>query len=970
MTTLRKFLNDRRVDKESTAPYNLVGWGGDQGKYNVAEDEYDTFLNLLHKHIFGPTPQASNLLERHRDNGPLLVDLDMRYETGGPLVRRFNNENVQNFIAMYAAAMIYFSKVESLPVDLVFYHLEKPSPEKDKDQHKDGVHIQCPNITTTPKYQFALRGFLLTKGIIQQTFGATKLINPPEDCYDEAVIHRNAWFLYGACKPDKPQYRVVKMWKICIADVIESLEGKDPADFDDQIGIVNEIMSEEMIPTDSLGLMKTLSIRRSHHEATPLAIRTLRQAEWDVLIAMWGAGKKKSERPLPVIQHASGGEEQNLMIVEPEESRRVTSKATKGDIVLAFRLCDKCINASRRAGTYQDWVNLAILLKNVAGPDSEEAYKVWCEISRRATSEMKKRDATEAELKEKWNLVRVDSERRLGMGSLHYWAEEDNPEEFKNIMSETITRWILKYAKDTHVSVASCVQEIFRQEFRCSVGLRKGIYEWYQFVKDSHGWKHMRTHTELRAHLSGRVKKEYKRAQRELLKDSDKEEQTKKKKKSDDDDDDDDSEDKLMLEKRKQLLAIETRLEMTPFKDNVMKECQEKFYDEEFLGKLNSVTDILGVANGVLELRYTEGNNTQPRVNFRVGLPDDNISFQMGRMDGNDSICYYPYDPNSQEQKDIMAFFQRIYPDPVLRKYVLTLLSSCLEGSNKEQKFYVMQGKGSNGKSMIEMLMELTFGDYGTSISTAIFTRSKPDSGAANPDIITTKCKRFIHCGEPDDNQKVNTSIMKQWTGGDLIQARGLFSEQDKFRIVGKIFMSCNDLPPISKMDNGTWRRIRVIPHDSTFKDPGDPLIDPSKHIYPKDLNLEAKLRKWRTSFLSLLVHYYDTEYLVNGLVEPDCVMAASNKYKEASDMFMAFFSANFVRELAAGPVLAKEVKTAFREWLREQPKNCDLKINQVMERMKEVCGAGSTEKEFWGIKPIEEDAQDISGAQFIGHMP
>ena len=964
MTTLRKFLNDRRTTSD---PYNLVGWGNDLGKYNVAEDEYDEFLLLLHKHIFGQSPQASNLLERHRDNGPLLVDLDMRYETGGPLVRRFNNDNVQNFIAMYAAAMIYFSKVESLPVDLVFYHLEKPSPEKDKDQHKDGVHIQCPNITTTPKYQFALRGFLLTKGIIQQTFGATKLINPPEDCYDEAVIHRNAWFLYGACKPDKPQYRVVKMWKVCIADVIESLEGKDPADFDDLIEIVKEIMSEETIPTDSLGLMKTLSIRRSHYEATPLGIRALRQAEWDVLISMWGAGKKKSERPLPVIQHASGGEEQNFMIVDSEESRRVTSKATNEDISLAYRLCRECINASRRAGAYQDWVNLAILLKNVAGPQAEEAYKVWCEISQRATSEMKKRDATENELKEKWNLVRVDSERRLGMGSLHYWAEEDNPIHFKKIMSESITRWIIKYGRDTHVSVASCVQEIFRQEFRCSVSLRKGAYEWYQFDKDNHSWKHMRTNTELRARLSGRVKDEYKLAQRKLLTMPDVEEQTKKKKS---DDEDDDSEDKLMLEKRKKLLAIETHLEMTIFKDHVMKECCEKFYDEEFLGKLNSVTDILGVANGVIELRYTGHDSANPRIRFRDGLPDDNISFQMGRMDGNDSICYYPYDPNSQEQKDIMAFFERIYPDPVLRKYVLTLLASCLEGANKEQKFYVMQGKGSNGKSMIEMLMELTFGDYGTSISTAIFTRSKPDSGSANPDIITTKHRRFIHCGEPDDNQKVNTSIMKQWTGGDLIQARGLFSEQDKFRIVGKIFMSCNDLPPISKMDNGTWRRIRVIPHDSTFKDPGDPLIDPSKHIYPKDLNLEAKLRKWRTSFLSLLVHYYDTEYLVNGLVEPDCVMAASNKYKEASDLFMAFFSANFVREVAAGPVMAKEVKNAFRDWMREQPKNCDLKISSVMERMKEVCGLGSTDKEFWGIKPIEEDAEDISGAQFIAHMP
>ena len=964
MTTLRKFLNDRRTTSD---PYNLVGWGNDLGKYNVAEDEYDDFLGLLHKHIFGQSPQASNLLERHRDNGPLLVDLDMRYETGGPLVRRFNNDNVQNFIAMYTAAMIYFSKVESLPVDLVFYHLEKPSPEKDKDQHKDGVHIQCPNITTTPKYQFALRGFLLTKGIIQQTFGATKLINPPEDCYDEAVIHRNAWFLYGACKPDKPQYRVVKMWKICIADVIESLEGKDPADFDDLIGIVNEIMSEEMIPTDSLGLMKTLSIRRSHHEATPLAIRTLRQAEWDGLLAMWGAGKKRSERPLPVIQHVSGGDEKNLMIVDSEESRRVTSKATKKDIALAFRLCYECINASKRAGDYHEWVRMAILLKNIAGRDSEDAFKVWCDISRRATQEVKKPDATDVELEKKWKELRVDSSQRIGMGSLWHWAEKDNPLQYKIIMSETISRWINAFATDTHVSVASCVQEIFRQQFRCSVGQRKGSYEWYQYIEDIHSWKHMHTNTELRAHLSGRVKAEYAFAVGNSFIESGK---AALKKDEKGEDDQQEIERTAADDKRKKLQGIVRQLEMTTFKDHVMKECQEKFYDEEFLSKLDSVTDTLGVANGVLDLRYTDSENSRPYVRFREGMPDDNISFQMGRMDGNDSICYYPYDPNSQEQKDIMAFFERIYPDPVLRKYVLTLLASCLEGANKEQKFYVMQGKGSNGKSMIEMLMELTFGDYGTSISTAIFTRSKPDSGSANPDIITTKHRRFIHCGEPDDNQKVNTSIMKQWTGGDLIQARGLFSEQDKFRIVGKIFMSCNDLPPISKMDNGTWRRIRVIPHDSTFKDPGDPLIDPSKHIYPKDLNLEAKLRKWRTSFLSLLVHYYDTEYLVNGLVEPDCVMAASNKYKEASDLFMAFFSANFVREVAAGPVMAKEVKNAFRDWMREQPKNCDLKISSVMERMKEVCGLGSTDKEFWGIKPIEEDAQDISGAQFIGHMP
>jgi putative DNA primase/helicase len=295
---------------------------------------------------------------------------------------------------------------------------------------------------------------------------------------------------------------------------------------------------------------------------------------------------------------------------------------------------------------------------------------------------------------------------------------------------------------------------------------------------------------------------------------------------------------------------------------------------------------------------------------------------------------------------------------------VITLLSSCLEGANKEQKFYVMQGPGSNGKSMIEQLMENTFGDYGTSLSTTVFTRKKPDSGAANPDIITVKCRRYIHMGEPDDAEKINTSIMKQYSGGDRVAARGLFEDQDKFVITGKIFMSCNDLPTVTKMDNGTWRRIRVIPHVSVFKDPGDSLINPSKNIYEKDLDLENKLRHLRTAFLSLLVHYYDTKYLVHGLREPDCVSAASNRYKEENDIFMVFFNENFVKVPGAGPVMAIDVKKAWREWKRGGNKLCDLKEHQVLERMKETCGSGSTEKEFWGVQIADET--DLSGSRLL----
>ena len=164
-------------------------------------------------------------------------------------------------------------------------------------------------------------------------------------------------------------------------------------------------------------------------------------------------------------------------------------------------------------------------------------------------------------------------------------------------------------------------------------------------------------------------------------------------------------------------------------------------------------------------------------------------------------------------------------------------------------------------------------------------------------------------------------------------------------------------------MDNGTWRRIRVIPHISTFKDPGDPLIDPSKHIYEKDMKLKIKLKNWRVAFLGLLVHYYDTKYLKYGLKEPPCVLAASNKYKERNDVFMSFFNEHYIKQAGAGMVTLKQVRLDFRDWKKKLGREVDLKETSLIERMKAECGNNSTDKEFYGIVPIEEDETDLSGA-------
>jgi P4 family phage/plasmid primase-like protien len=970
LQTLGKFLGDHRCKKDEVSTMTGMG-GGDKGSYHVNDEEYDTFLKLLHNQIWGVGQKAlaSNLIERCREPQhacrPLLVDLDFRYELGAPLNRHFTGEDIQQFIAEYIATMVYFYKIEDLPDDLIFWHLEKPSPVKDKGEHKDGVHIQCANLTTNSKFQFGIRGFMLQQNIIQRLFGDHGMKNSVEDCYDVSVLKSNGWFFYGASKPDMAQYKLIRGWRVLIADLKDALDGGDPALFTELPEIVQGMMTEVAPPKDNLEVMKMLSVRRNHKAVTPLEIRDIRKDEWEELMINWGSGKATAANAAGTIQHVveqpkEADPENQLVVTDTEDGTRVTNPVSDDDVKLCYRLFKECINPEKRAGEYQDWVNCAILLKNVANND--ESYAAWVDLTRRVGNGHKKSSYPESQLRTKWNLIRVDESRKLGMGSLQHWSKQDNKDKYDSILSETLIRWIVNLGRDTHVSIASFVCMMYKQEFRCSYGKTRNN-EWYQYPVLAHSWKAMKTPTELRARLSNAVRGQYWEAEKEAGNKANTQGGAEKSTESD-----------IWSDKKKKIAAIQVKLETTTFKDCVLRECQEKFYDDEFIAKLNSNPYILGVANGVLDLRHHDENG-KPCVLFRDGVPEDNISFQMGRNDPDmEAIPFEIFNPQAptETQRQILEFFERIYPDPILREYVMTLLASCLEGTNKEQRFYVMQGKGSNGKSMIEMLMELTFGDYGTAISTTVFTRKKPDSGSANPDIITIKCRRYIHTGEPDDNEKINTAIMKQYTGGDRVAARGLYGDQDKFSITGKIFMSCNDLPPVSKTDNGTWRRIRVIPHISTFKDPGDPAINPAQHIYEKDLDLENKLRHWRTAFLGILVWYYQEHYLAHGLKEPPSVTAASDKYKQESDMFLGFIGETFVVEPDAGPVSVKDFRMLFTAWKKVQGKACDMNVQQAVERMKEFCKKNSNANEFWGVR-IAEDGEDISGggpAALLLQMP
>lgn len=942
---LRDFLSDKYVN---TSDWNITGMGGGwAGKMKIPDEQYNQFLTLIYKHIFIHN-KTCTLLERHKPNSPLLIDLDFRYAGGGALLRKFTDQHIREFVAAYADAITRFigplamtanAEGEEIPTPLQFFVMLKPGPEsaKDKDYHKDGVHIVCPTLTTSPELQFALRGYLLQTRVIERIFGTTGIINDAQDILDLAVIARNNWFLYGACKPDKCRYDVTNVYGYTI-----------PVDAMYPDEAVTAEMLEELPLTlwTPRKLVKLLSIRKGHDVPTDIVFREGAVAvEWAELVERWGKGSNWATKP-PQPRAPTIRTKADDMIQVSGHS--VRSGYTSKDIEFAFKLVERCLDPVTRCGEYHDWVRTAICLKKIS--DTNDSFLAWADLTRRTGAEHKKAHLTDEELRAKWRLIPTgDGENgSLSMSSLRCWARRDNYAAYKELEDGAYKELALVNDSGTHVSIAEQACGMYKDEFRCvppKKGASVSMMEWYQFPFDGHTWKSLKSNMRVRERLSNDIRNVYIKADTEIgaqiqLAQSE-------------------GEKERLNKKREKLFKIETNLETTGFKESVMKEISEKFYTEDFLSKLNQASDLVGFRNGILELRNRHADGSY-HIHFRPGNPDDCISFQMGRgIVGQTEFDYIPYDPEHPEPEhlEIFEFFKKIYPVEVVREYCLTLYSACLEGNNKEQKFYIMVGKGGNGKSKIIELNSKTFGEYQDTLPATTITRKRADAGAANPEFICIKNKRYISITEPEADEKINASLMKQISGEDVVKARGLFQDQDQFIVTARIFMSVNDMPPIQATDGGTWRRLMVIPHISTFVEEGKP-VDPAAHIYPRDNDLEFKIPHWRPYYAGILAWYFENRYLRTGLIPPPQVTAESDNYKAENDAFTGFVTEHLVRDVG-GEVAKRAVWKRYADWLKYNPAKKKLTSAAVYQKMQELFGAPIDDKKYAGVK-LADDGTDV----------
>ena len=564
-----------------------------------------------------------------------------------------------------------------------------------------------------------------------------------------------------------------------------------------------------------------------------------------------------------------------------QDKKKLNSSYTNKNKIVdddEFNTIQQLINIlnPERAEEYLSWLEVGWCLHNI----DDRLLEKWIQFSEKSSKF--KPGVCEKE----WNKMKPCGK---GIGSLYFWAKNDNLAQYNSIIQDKVNMYyndlLTNAIKCSHYNIAEIVHRLYKYNFVCSSIKNKS---WYQYNSKNHTWEISECGTDLRNILSTDISTKILNVSMFV---SIKFNDTKNDKYS---------------KGCQQCLELIKSLSSSPFKDNVMKECCEIFYDRKFDEKLNSNIYLIGFKNGVYDL----DNGV-----FRDGCPDDFISFST-------HINYIEYDENNEDIQYVKRLLRTIQPDDELYEYLLTSLASYIDGQIADEKLIIWTGTGSNGKSLLVSFFEEVFGDYCTKLPTSLLTRKRGASSAASPEVAKTLGKRFAVLQEPEQDDKINVGLMKEITGGDKIEARELYKNPVIFKPQFKLLLTCNDLPQIPSNDGGTWRRLRVLPFKSKFVDNPDP-NDPLQ--FKKDPLLCEKLKKEniKEALMSLLIYYYNTKYKTGGLVEPAEVVKYTNEYQKVSDKYSDFIEEHIIDiDKTIDNPQEKKIKTKlcniyclFKEW-------------------------------------------------------
>lgn len=231
--------------------------------------------------------------------------------------------------------------------------------------------------------------------------------------------------------------------------------------------------------------------------------------------------------------------------------------------------------------------------------------------------------------------------------------------------------------------------------------------------------------------------------------------------------------------------------------------------------------------------------------------------------------------------------------------FLQRLLGYALSGYCSEQRFFVMQGDGGNGKGALQRAITAALGsDYvATAKAETFLVRQYAEIPADAASLVGA---RFVFPEELPQNRRLDSTVLKGMSGKDPVKARLLHQNHFTYIPQFTLLFSANPGYEIDASDPAMRRRFVVIPFTVSFRD------NPDKH-------LDAKLAAEGPGILRWLLDGW-AGYCREGLQVPAEWADAADEVRLENDAVGQFLDER-TQPQGSAPFSNEDIYQAYRTW-------------------------------------------------------
>ena len=267
---------------------------------------------------------------------------------------------------------------------------------------------------------------------------------------------------------------------------------------------------------------------------------------------------------------------------------------------------------------------------------------------------------------------------------------------------------------------------------------------------------------------------------------------------------------------------------------------------------------------------------------FLLNLPSGTCDLRTGAIREHNAQDYITkqtaVDPSGDGmdvwEDALQTFFQG---DADLIRYVQEIVGLAAIGKVYIEALVIAYGEGRNGKSTFWNTIARVLGTYSGNMSADTLTVGCKRN--VKPELAEAKGKRMIIAAELEEGMRLNTSNVKQLCSTDEIYAEKKYKAPFSYVPTHTLVLYTNHLPRVGAIDQGTWRRLIVIPFNAKIEGKAD-IKNYSDFLFKM---AGGAVLSWIIEGAKRVIA---NDYKI---VQPKVVQDAIQKYKENNDWLAHF---------------------------------------------------------------------------------